>query len=662
MAGKKFTIPEVIEYRHVGEGHAATVAGLAGKLPPALLLLIIIGSFLPVLQNGFVSWDERTLVNNPNYRGLALGELRWMFGNIHFGQYQPLAWIMLGLDYLLWWMDPFGYHLTSLLLHAACAIVFYFVTLRLLSLGQLSGTVPRQLSLKATAGFAALVFAVHPLRVESVAWASARGDILSSLFLLWSVLCYLRAAALSEINRTWLWWMAASVAVYILSLLSSVTGAILPFIVLVINVYPLRRLDGPATWFRFEFRHMWLQIAPYFLLAIAGVGIALVAGHQSGEVEITQHHAFVTRVAHAVAAPAFYLWKTAVPLGLSPLYELRGWFLALHGLAALASSVFLFLMRKQWPALWVTWMCYLALLLIALVNKNDNSQLLADRHSYIPALPWALLIGVIVVLRIHLYMNDRTPRWLVFFGTGVTVLVVTGLGVLTWAQTRVWRDSEILWNHAAAVGKSSEAHNNLAALLETRGRYEEAIASYRQAVEIDPQRWNAHQKAARLLYTDGRYREAVEHYRSAVQINPGATEARSDLAWLLVTQGEITEAVQHFRKVLELAPGNNEARLKLGLSLIYQGRLGEAIAHLQQVADAEPGNARARVKLGQVLGAQGNLDKAIDYFRQAVRLQPEDAETHESLGRALAKQGKKDEAFRHLSEALRILKSSPASR
>ncbi len=657
MARKELAIREAIEYRQAGEGLADTVAGLAGKSLPVLILLIIVGSFLPVLQNGFVGWDETTLVNNPDYRGLALAELRWMFGNFQFGQYQPLAWITFGVDYLLWWMDSFGYHLTSLLLHAACAILFYFVTLRLLALGQLSRTVPRQIFLKAAASVAALVFALHPLRVEPVAWASARGEILSSLFFLWSLWCYLRAAALPELNRTWSWWMVASVVAYTLSLLAALTGAILPLILLLIDAYSLRRLDGPGTS-----RRLWLQKAPYFLLAIAALGIALVAGHHSDAVEITERHAFVTRVAHAVAAPVFYLWKTAVPLGLSPLYELRGWFLALTGLSTVASTLSLFLIRRQWPALWMTWVSYLALLLTALVPDIVRGQLLTDRHTYLALLPWALLIGVAAVLRLHLYINDRTPRWLIFSGTSLTVLILMGLGVLTWAQIRIWRDSEILWKHAAVVSGSSQAHHNLAVFLESHSKYEEAIASYRQAAEIDPQRWSAHQKAALLLYREGRYREAVAHYRSAVQINPGAMEARSDLASLLVTQGEITEGVEHLRKVLELAPGNNETRLKLGLGLFMQGRLEEAIDLLQQVADAEPDNARARVRLGQVLEAQGNLDKAIDYFRQAVRLQPEDAETHERLGRTLAKQGKKDEAFRHLGEALRILKSSPASR
>ena len=132
MARKKFAIRGSNRILgHVGEGPTDTVARLAGKLPPALFLLIVIGSFLPVLQNGFVGWDERTLALNahPNYRGLALAELRWMFGNFHFGQYQPLAWIMFGLDYLLWWMDPFGYHLTSLLWFTL-RVRSFFISLR----------------------------------------------------------------------------------------------------------------------------------------------------------------------------------------------------------------------------------------------------------------------------------------------------------------------------------------------------------------------------------------------------------------------------------------------------------------------------------------------------------------------------------------------------
>jgi tetratricopeptide (TPR) repeat protein len=662
MVPNKLTIRESKKYSQVHDVPTDPAAGLVGKLTAALLLLIIIWSFLPVLQNGFIDWDERTLVNNPDYRGLGLAELRWMFGDFHFGQYQPLAWITFALDYLLWWMDPFGYHLTSLLLHAACAIVFYFVTLRLLALGQLGLAVLPHMSLRATAGLAALVFAIHPLRVEPVAWAFGRGEIVSALFFLWSILFYLRAAALTEHNRRWLCCMAASIAAFGLSLLARAGAIALPLVLLILDVYPLRRLGSPLLWFRREFRRLWLEKTPYFVFATAAVVIMFVARNEIDEANATSDYSVATRIIHMLVAPAFYLWKTILPLGLSPLYELRALFLMVGGLVVVAITVGLFLERRRWPALVATWTCHLALVLPSISSDLSGQQLIADRYTYLSGFPWAVLIGTATVLHWSRWLSGRETRWTVLLGSGLPVLILISLGTLTWTQTHIWRDSETLWRNAAVNGGSSEAHNRLAALLESQGKYDEAIASYRRVVGIDPQRWDAHEKAALLLQKQGKISEAVEHFRSAVQINPAATEARNNLAAGLVNQGETTEAVEHFRKVLELAPERNETRLKLGTILAVQGRIVEAIDLFQQAVRAEPADAKGFVKLGQALAAQGNLDEAIISFREALRIQPEDAEVHENLGRALVEQGKREEAARHLREALRILKSSPVSR
>jgi Flp pilus assembly protein TadD len=632
----------------------------AGELPVVLIALITVMVFLPALQNGFVQWDDETLVNNSNYRGLGPAELRWMFGQFHFGRYQPLSWMSLGFDHLIWWADPFGYHWSSLLLHATNAIAFYFIATRLLSLCDSVRAALTEPVLRTAAGVAALIFAIHPQRVESVAWASARGEILAASFFLGSLLCYLRAADFAEEKHRSVWWMAASLSAYGLSLLSGVNGMALPIILLVLDVYPLGRLASSRSWLAPEARRLYWQKAPYFLLAFLALIIASAAASHNQASSTTSQWA-IRALADLIAAPAFYLWKAVVPLRLSPSYELPVWSLILAILASVGISVGLFVTRKRWPVLLTSWICCLVLLVPLPGSHVDGQQILADRHTYLSHLPWALLLGAAVLYTWHTAMRSRATSWTAFVGTGVSALVFILVGVLTWTQTRVWHDSESLWRHAVAATESSQAHYNLAALFEAQGKYDDAIRSYRQVTEIRPEHWDAHEKAALLLQKQGKIREAVGHLRRVVEINPAATEAHSNLAAGLVHQGQVADAARHFRRVLELAPERNEIRVKLATLLAIHGSLADATALLHEAVTKEPGDAKTLLKFGQVLAAQGSLDRATQHLREAVRIEPEDAEIHESLGRALAEQGKRDEAAKHMREAIRILKSTPIS-
>src|SRR4030095_391403 len=211
-------------------------AKLACYLIPGLVALITFVVFSPALRNGFVNWDDfETIVANQNFRGFTWSHLRWMFTTFHLGHYQPLSWLTFSLDYLLWGMNAFGYHLTNILLHSANAVLFYFVTRRLLAI---AAPISSVVVLNLAAGFSALVFAIHPLRVESVAWATARSDVLSVFFLLLAVLSYLKAAGLETKNTSGRRWLAASAVLYVLSLLSQASGMTLPLVLLGLDLYP----------------------------------------------------------------------------------------------------------------------------------------------------------------------------------------------------------------------------------------------------------------------------------------------------------------------------------------------------------------------------------------------------------------------------------------
>src|SRR5947199_5167260 len=310
------------------EARPPKVAPQAPGAPPAPLWVPLViacltfAAFLPALHNQLTWDDDVNLVDNPYYRGLGWAQLGWMWTTVHMGHWIPLTWMTFGLDYLLWGMKPLGYHLTSLLLHATNAVTFYFVALRILRLAR-PGLLERgQASVALAAGFAALLFALHPLRVESVAWATERRDVLSGCFFLWAIYCYLRAALSPQIlsRRRWLWTAAV---IYSLSLFSKATAMALPAVLLLLAFYPLRRLQGgPINWFRPQLRSVLWEKVPFLVLAIVFAAIALLAQHSIGTLKPLPQYDTTSRITQTFYGVIIYLWKALLPTRLSPLYEL----------------------------------------------------------------------------------------------------------------------------------------------------------------------------------------------------------------------------------------------------------------------------------------------------------------------------------------------------
>src|SRR5713226_9608110 len=395
-------------------------------LVPVLIALVTFAAFLPTLQNQFVNWDDDTnFLGNPHYRGLGWTHLRWMW-TTHMGHYIPLTWMTLGLDYLLWGMNPVGYHLTSLLLHAANAVVFFFVVHRILTLA-LPSPSERGHALAVAAGFAALVFAIHPLRVESVAWATERRDVLSGLFYLLTILMYLRACEREERGRRWHW---LAVATFVCALLSKSMVVNLPVVLLILDVYPLRRLGGALGWWSAAARRVYVEKIPFVLLAAAASAIAVMAQLSVHVAASLDHLSTLARLAISAYGVSFYLWKMVVPLNLSPLYELpptvNPWaapFILSYGLV-LAITAIVLAFRRRVPGLPAAWVAYIVVLVPVLGLFQSGPQIAADRYTYLAGLGWALLAGAGL-----LSAWRRSP----FVPTGLAVLLLLlGLGTLTW--------------------------------------------------------------------------------------------------------------------------------------------------------------------------------------------------------------------------------------
>ena len=680
-----------------------------GWLVPVAIFFLTLAAFFPALQNGFVNWDDDIiLLQNPHYRGLGWAQLRWMFTDLSMGHYQPLSWVTLGLDYLVWGMDPFGYHLTSLLLHGANAVIFYFIVLRLLSLAMPSSAERGDFGLQLAAAFAALLFALHPLRVESVAWATERRGVLAGLFFLLSLLCYLRAHDIPEGSRKRLRWMSAAVAAYGLSLLSKASGVALPVVLLVFDVYPLGRVSGGLReWLSPEKRQVWREKVPFVLLGLAAMVLALMAEHKAGAVSSLREYGIVLGTGQALFGLTFYLWKTLIPAGLSPLYAVvsdaapaywpfvpgQGAILVFSIIAALAVSVALFLLRRRWPGGLAGWVCYVALLAPVVGVVQIGVQIAADRYSYLPCLGWAVLAGGGAIHFWRLWLEGRAGRGVSVLMGGLTVAVLVGLGALTWKQAQVWHDSERLWKHTlfvssdpSAVARNNlgsalllqerlaeaveylhqalqinssyvDAHYNLGLALGKQGQLEEAIKQFRQVLELNPEHAKAHNNIGIALASRGDSEGAMEHFRRALEISPKDVRAHNNLAIALAGRGDLEEAIKYFQSAAELDPENAGTHTNLANALFQRGDVDGAIRHLRRAAEISPADLAVRYNLAIMLASRGELEEAVRHFREALRIEPDFAEAHEGLGRALTLQGKRDEAVHHYQEALRIMKS-----
>jgi tetratricopeptide (TPR) repeat protein len=606
-------------------------------LPPLIVFLTTALVFVPALRNEFVDWDdEGALLTNTGFRGLGVTQLRWMFTTFFLGHYQPLSWLTFAFDYLIWDLNPLGYHLTNLLLHAGNAVLFYFVSLKLLALARLDCDEWR---LRIGAAAAALLFALHPLRVESVAWATERRDVLSGLFFLLTLIAYIHAATSVEVSR-YTRWMALALGAYILSLLSKATAMTLPAILLILDVYPLKRLGRSSEgWFGPGARKIWLEKLPFAVLAVGCAAAAAAAQYAAGAMDSLSKHTPLQRLAPASLGLFYYIAKTLYPVRVYPMYDLPMTFSPLEAVyvasftIVLAVTIVLFFMRHRWPAALAAWVYYAVALAPVSGIAQSGSQMVADRYSYVSCLGWALLAGGAIVYVWRRWLAGRTAS--IF---EVLVISFAALMVLTVRQIGVWHDSETLYAYVLAhtPRPSRIAFNNFGSQLAERGRIDDAIPYFRRAVEIDPKFDEARANLGNALAAQGKTAEAMEQYREAVRLKPNSLSAHHSLALALVREGKIDEALEHYQRAVEINPGFLEGQNNFGLLLALKGRYAEAITHLRAALEIDPKFPMAHVNLGDVLIALGQRDEAIEHFRTAIALDPNLASARASLAKALA--------------------------
>jgi Tfp pilus assembly protein PilF len=662
-------------------------------LAAAVLAGATFAAFVPALRCEFVNFDDPQYVTkNPHVStGLAAANVRWAFTTFENANWHPLTWLCLQLDASLWGLKPTGYHLTNVLLHAANAAVLF------LALQALTGCFWRSAAV-------ALLFAVHPLRAESVAWVTERKDVLSALFgflALWAYAAYARAPSVPR-------YLAVGVALAF-SLMAKPMFVTLPCLLLVLDWWPLGRAraprpagpplssgrpgpSGPGRATAVKDRPapgraagtLLLETAPAErpapapapasrvaallglvaeklpLFALVAASAAVTARAQAAEGAVANLAMFspAVRLGNAAVSYVAYLAMTVWPVNLAiyyphPIYnydgsevlpasEVGGALLLLAALTAGAVAL-----RRRAPYLLAGWLWFLGTLVPVIGLVQVGGQAYADRYTYFPQ------IGLL--LAACWGAADLAPRALprVAWAAGAVVAVV--LAALTWDQLQVWRDSVALWEHDIKVARDCPtAQMNLGEMYMDRGRYEEAARCFGRAIQLDPKPPKPHSNLGNALLKLGRLDDAEREQRMALAIDPNVAEVFFNLGLVQVARDRPSEAARYFNEALRLQPESAEALSSLGLILLQQGRLAEAEGLLRKAVRYDPNYGPAHHFLGKVLEAKRDFPGAAEQFEEATRLSPRDAKAWYNLGNARMRQQRYAEAAECFKRAVAL--------
>ena len=575
----------------------------AGRWLGTVLAAATLAVYAQVVHHDFVNWDDPVYVTrNPVVsRGLSLEGVAWAFTHRHGATWHPITSLSHMLDCQLWGQWPGGHHLTSVLLH---------VVATLLLLGMLSALTGEP----APSAFVAGVFALHPLRAESVAWVSERKDVLAALLWMGTMWLYARWASRPSGRR-----YGALVVTFVLALMAKPMVVTLPFVLLLVDVWPLAR--------RVPLRQRMVEKLPLMALAGAAGLVTFVAQARAGGVASLAKVGIADRLANATVAYAWYVEKTLWPRDLAVFYPLRlpipVWKVVLSGLFVVCATALAWRARRTRPWVFVGWLWYLVALVPVLGLVRVGEQAVADRYSYLPGVGLSLMVawsGMELV-------RSRPSMKPVVVTAAAAVLVA--LAAASWVQVGYWRNSFTLYEHALAVTEDNYvAHTNLGT----------------------------------ALLAENRVPEALEHYREALRIDPKAAEAHANLGLALAAGGDTAAALEAFQRALALDDRDAATHVRMADVLAGQGRLADAVAHYRAAAALEPASASVHNNLAFLLAAQGNLDDAVEQYAAALRADPNLAAAHNNMGLALESLGRRREALDHYARAVELAPADPQNR
>lgn len=547
-----------------------------------LLALATILVFLPAVRNGFVFDDREYILENELVRpGLSVPGVLLALSSLSAANWHPLTWISHQSDVSLFGFDPRGHHLSSILAHAMAAALLFLL------LGRLTGALWSSL-------LAACLFALHPLRVESVAWVAERKDVLSGLLFLATLLAWRQHLASPRRSRKGL-----TLLLYALGLAAKPMLVTLPFLLLLLDWWPLGRLRAGARWH--VLRALAAEKIPFLLLALGTTAIAVLAQVRGGTISTLGELPVGLRLENAAVSIVEYLRLGVWPRHLLHFYEYPphgwpAWRVALSGVLLVGGTLLAFREARRRPYLAAGWAWYLVTLLPVLGLVQIGAQRMADRYTYLPLIGPAMSLSRWLA---EVFSRSTAGRLVV---VAITAVALPSCVMLTRGQVAAWGSEETLWVRALGIaGGSPMIHNQLGLVLDASGR--------RGAAETQ--------------------------YRAALRLDPDHAEALANLGVLLAREGRGPEALVQLERAASLSPRSAALLSNLGLVLHDAGRGGAAKERLREALLLDPGLPEAHNNLGVVLAAEGSLVAAAEQFRRALDLREDYAEARANLERAL---------------------------
>jgi hypothetical protein len=566
-----------------------------------LVSCITLAVYLSALQNDFVVWDDDIYITaNVHIRSLDMTFLTWAFSDFYASNWHPLTWMSHALDYAIWGLNPLGHHLTSVILHAINTYIVVLLSVKLLelyrdrTLSEGATTVLDDQRIAIAGGVTGLLFGLHPLHVESVAWVSERKDVLYGLFFLLSTLAYIHAvrglgAERGEQKRSVLKFSDTgyllSLGLFILSLLSKPMAVGLPLVLLILDWHPFGRIRSLKT-----LRTSLVEKLPFIACSILSSGVTLLAQEAGGALGALGIVPFSTRILVAAKALTGYLVKMALPVDLLPLYPYPremsllspGVLLAVL-LVAGVTAISVIVVRNQ--KLWLSvWSYYVATLFPVLGIVQVGLQSMADRYTYLPSIGPFLLIALAIAWVYGKADAFKGHKLLVRVFGAVAICMIVSLSYATFKQIGIWKSTIELWSHVIEKEPVSipEAYFKRGNAFRQRGRLDRTIEDYNRAIALDPSFEQVYVNRGAIFGVTGQFDKAIKDFTTALSLDPAQYTAVINRGYAFIETGQFDKALEDFDKAVALNPADANAYLNRGIVHLKTGSKERAASDFQQ--------------------------------------------------------------------------------
>ncbi len=583
------------------------------------LVLSVFVVYHPVTDYEFVNYDDDAYVfENDHVRaGLNLQGVLRSFSTTHACNWHPITWISHIFDNHLYGMNSGGHHFTNVLFHLLNTLLLFFVFNK--ATGRLWES-----------SFVAALFALHPTHVESVAWVAERKDVLSTFFWMVTIWSYVWYAGSRSLKRYVIVLLS-----FALGLMSKPMVVTLPFVLLLMDYWPLKRFEVDPANPSIPQSHtpsiyLVCEKIPFIILsAVSGVVTYLVQ-QNCGAVNSLGEWPLYVRASNAFVAYIGYMVKMVWPFNLAVFYPhpevIPIWRAAMACVLLLSISLFAIKKARRYPYFVVGWLWYLVVLVPVIGLVKVGAQAMADRYSYLPT------IGLFIIIAWGFSDFSTGFRYKKAALNIAAILTLLILMMTARLQLGYWENSITLFEHAVKVTKDNDlAHFNLGNAFMTKGKIDEAIYHYNNAVNIRPDDAQTHTNLGIALFRKGDIDAAAAEYKKAIKIDPDSPEAHNCMGNILYAQGKFKKAEGLYEEALRIKSDYSQAHNNIGLALYAQGKIDKAIYHYTEALRIKPDYAETCNNLGAALTKKGMVDKAIIFFKEALRMEPDDVIAQKNL-------------------------------